>query len=409
MKRLLTISLCSALILAGQAGSANAGGNGWKRAVGAAIVLGVGAAIIHDLNKKKRKANRNESRNQPQHGAPANSDGGFSRDQAFEIQVALNRQGFDAGRPDGKIGRGTRSAISQYQASIGVPATGVLTYEQYQTLVSGPAPRTASVAKVDGDGHVETASGYNLAQHNPAMAALIGEFMADVSYYETGWDSLQINSDGTLSIQFYKMQDGKRTGEVDYRTGTIADLKPWVNSASGENGYLTFQDRARGADFNIMVRNTGQGREEAEAWVRRQLVRLEKMGRLTGIAYAMPVGAESLSARADLPRIDPQVGYDNGSANLSNGSANGPDSGIVRANQITSTGTGIVRVNSFQCSVFCTNSEGSDQEISFSVQAQSQSDAEGRLRSEGLALICAGSGYQGVGVGSTGDGVACQF
>ncbi|MGR3608865.1 MAG: peptidoglycan-binding domain-containing protein [Sulfitobacter sp.] len=43
-----------------------------------------------------------------------------------EAQILLTEQGFDAGPPDGLMGRGTRRAIVAFQQSVGLPANGTL-------------------------------------------------------------------------------------------------------------------------------------------------------------------------------------------------------------------------------------------------------------------------------------------
>lgn len=45
-------------------------------------------------------------------------------DQVRAVQIALNRLGFPAGRPDGRVGPNTRGAVRQFQESAGLPATG---------------------------------------------------------------------------------------------------------------------------------------------------------------------------------------------------------------------------------------------------------------------------------------------
>ena len=51
-----------------------------------------------------------------------------------EMQALLNAKGFDAGEPDGLVGRQTRAALSAYQRSIGVPADGHPTMELIERL-----------------------------------------------------------------------------------------------------------------------------------------------------------------------------------------------------------------------------------------------------------------------------------
>ncbi|WP_420348219.1 lytic murein transglycosylase [Pelagibius sp.] len=51
-----------------------------------------------------------------------------------EMQALLNAKGFDAGEPDGLVGRQTRAALSAYQRAIGVPADGYPTAEIIERL-----------------------------------------------------------------------------------------------------------------------------------------------------------------------------------------------------------------------------------------------------------------------------------
>jgi len=61
-------------------------------------------------------------------GAPSmNQDGAkdieaFSLEQMMQLQTLLNKQGFDAGDVDGKIGSGTRAAVKKAQLKYGLPA-----------------------------------------------------------------------------------------------------------------------------------------------------------------------------------------------------------------------------------------------------------------------------------------------
>jgi peptidoglycan hydrolase-like protein with peptidoglycan-binding domain len=49
---------------------------------------------------------------------------GMTKDQRAELQRALTAKGYDAGTPDGVIGKGTEAAIRAYQTALGLPATG---------------------------------------------------------------------------------------------------------------------------------------------------------------------------------------------------------------------------------------------------------------------------------------------
>jgi peptidoglycan hydrolase-like protein with peptidoglycan-binding domain len=48
----------------------------------------------------------------------------LSRDERMRFQAELNSQGFDAGTPDGVLGRKTRAALRQYQKSRSLAADG---------------------------------------------------------------------------------------------------------------------------------------------------------------------------------------------------------------------------------------------------------------------------------------------
>lgn len=49
---------------------------------------------------------------------------GLTKDQRMELQRLLNARGFDAGTPDGVIGKGTEAAISAFQRASGMAVTG---------------------------------------------------------------------------------------------------------------------------------------------------------------------------------------------------------------------------------------------------------------------------------------------
>jgi hypothetical protein len=48
----------------------------------------------------------------------------LTRSERLELQVLLERHGFEVGTPDGKLGSHTRAALRRYQASIGVAPDG---------------------------------------------------------------------------------------------------------------------------------------------------------------------------------------------------------------------------------------------------------------------------------------------
>ncbi|WP_299901776.1 peptidoglycan-binding domain-containing protein [uncultured Ruegeria sp.] len=93
--------------------------------LGGAVVGGiVGYAIGKDQQKKKSQRTTTSNRTY-RSGIPSTSQGA-------QTQTALNYFGYNAGRVDGQVGRGTRSAIERYQASMGYPVNGY-DFQPYQS------------------------------------------------------------------------------------------------------------------------------------------------------------------------------------------------------------------------------------------------------------------------------------
>lgn len=64
---------------------------------------------------------------------PTNNPG-LSRAQRLELQKLLNRNGFDVGEPDGKVGPKTRAGIKAAEAKYGMPVTGRPAWNIYSAL-----------------------------------------------------------------------------------------------------------------------------------------------------------------------------------------------------------------------------------------------------------------------------------
>ncbi|WP_187431182.1 hypothetical protein ROLI_008830 [Roseobacter fucihabitans] len=81
----------------------------------------VGHAATKNAQKKKTRTYRS--------GIP-------STQQGRQVQASLNYFGFNAGRVDGQLGRQSRTAIANYQAYLGYPATGQLSPFEQDFLVA---------------------------------------------------------------------------------------------------------------------------------------------------------------------------------------------------------------------------------------------------------------------------------
>ncbi len=110
-----------------------AGSNKLKKVIGIGIAIGAGAIILDKLKKKKRAKNRSKKK----HVTSAR------RGHLKSIQTALNAKGYEAGTPDGLMGRKTRSAIKAFQVNLGEAQTGKLTTSQ-SSLLLGVVTASAS-------------------------------------------------------------------------------------------------------------------------------------------------------------------------------------------------------------------------------------------------------------------------
>ena len=92
---------------------------------GDAIAGGIIGGIISGVIVNE--ANKNQRTKKVYRKTPRKSYSGISSAQRAanrEVQVALNYFGYPVGAPDGVVGRKTRGAISDYQMTLGYPATG---------------------------------------------------------------------------------------------------------------------------------------------------------------------------------------------------------------------------------------------------------------------------------------------
>ena len=101
--------------------------DGGDAIVGGIIGGIIGGAIVNETNKNKRTTVVRKSTSSGMTTA--------QREANRETQVALNYFGYPVGTPDGVLGRNSRRAISEYQMTLGYPATGQLTEYERSHLV----------------------------------------------------------------------------------------------------------------------------------------------------------------------------------------------------------------------------------------------------------------------------------
>lgn len=107
---------------------------------GLAVGIG-GALIVNEANKAKKRQQAQPKRkvvrqSQPKPSGPRPTIATFptTRDQVRDYQTRLNSLGFNAGAPDGLYGGKTRTAVAQFQTSIGAAPTGKLTEQDASIL-----------------------------------------------------------------------------------------------------------------------------------------------------------------------------------------------------------------------------------------------------------------------------------
>ncbi len=143
--RILSV-LISITFLASTIESATAGNKKLKRAIAIGVIVGIGAAIVAKSqkanSKKKRKIrSRLKVRRAAQATNPQNSE-------VLNIQQALANRGFDPGAVDGLMGGKTKTAIKQFQQSLGSQQTGRLSSTQRQTLLASTTTTASNTQSV---------------------------------------------------------------------------------------------------------------------------------------------------------------------------------------------------------------------------------------------------------------------
>ena len=82
----------------------------------------IGGALVNQQRAQPRRATIDPSTRSTRAAAP-----NPERQRNREVQTALNYFGFDAGSPDGVLGRRSRSAVSSMEAFLAMPVDGALT------------------------------------------------------------------------------------------------------------------------------------------------------------------------------------------------------------------------------------------------------------------------------------------
>ena len=130
--RCVVVGLCLSVASNGAAGP----GDWWRER----------AKDIKELGDTVREVGRaiGGSRQKAEDATPSKAPSELTRQETYELQVALNRLGFNVGVPDGISGPNTRRAVADFERSQGFSETGALTIRTYT------AARRAASALAEG-------------------------------------------------------------------------------------------------------------------------------------------------------------------------------------------------------------------------------------------------------------------
>ena len=121
-RKLIALAAAAAMVATAPVNRANADAHGL---IGAIIGGAIVGSAINNANKNKPRPKRVVRTGVPSATRAANR----------ETQTALNYFGYNAGTPDGVLGRRSRGAVSAYQAYMKFPVTGHLTQFERDILV----------------------------------------------------------------------------------------------------------------------------------------------------------------------------------------------------------------------------------------------------------------------------------
>jgi peptidoglycan hydrolase-like protein with peptidoglycan-binding domain len=172
------------------------------------------------------------------------AESNLSPDEHIEIQVALASKGFLQNRvrsyganADGEFGPNTRSAIKDYQRSIGAQATGFLSNEQRITLIENPEEREARAARAAAQekARQEAVEAQKRAEEQAKQAALDQEKkrLEDEAAKAAEWRR-KIDEAQKRGAEYAKASDLKWS--LLERTNPMTDEQDYAVSSAQTNG-----------------------------------------------------------------------------------------------------------------------------------------------------------------------------
>lgn len=271
-----------------------------------------GTSSQPQMNQPQGASSGQQNQNQGSAAAPI-SPWQLSQRQVQQIQIALNKGGFDAGHVDGMWGSGTQTALIEFQQFNGLSGSGQL---DQQTL--GKLNVNINLASND-------TQGQNMAQNQAISPASLSR--SDVRRIQTalnrpGYDIESVDGiwgpDTSQAVMKFQRQRGlPATGQLDQQTASalgvsLASLSP---SQQGNIGQAQSQNQASNT---YQPSGTNQGQDQASNMSSRQ----------TGQnSVNLGAGAQNQSALNSATASQDQTAANNSSSGQNQMAANSSNAG----------------------------------------------------------------------------------
>lgn len=174
-----------------------------------ALIGGVVGAVVTEAirNSQQSQRQRAQTVTRPTVPRPATLNSTYTVAERKQIQGSLNALGFSVGTVDGILGRNSRNAISQFQATLGQPVTGQLTRAQFAMLTGTGAMQP------------QLANNRNL---QPQELMLLQQSLFMLGHYRGGVDGIAGPGTQQAAANFRAQQGPAGAGMTEVQTVVLA-------------------------------------------------------------------------------------------------------------------------------------------------------------------------------------------
>lgn len=256
------------------------------------------------------------------------------REDIKDVQRALAKLQLYKKKIDGDFGPGSRSAVKQFQGSLGEPETGYLTAEQRYLLFTRASEegyvREAALNRVDdsfGSPVKVTPKKVSEPVATPAVVA-IPEYRLAQSQFDrfasaflmggglSAVTAAQLQPDGQIAIEVAPAGGGEPRKIV--ASMNEIEIKP--HDLSGQWVRITYNDPAQGAGpVTLNTRDDFASVEDASAWLRDGQGKVAVLSRLTGAEQAPSVIAGNVEEAPEVAAAEPEPAPDDAATAGSDG------------------------------------------------------------------------------------------